>query len=61
MCEGAYVYEPQQNLERGLCARKIGLSPPPPQVMYYWPFQDGASVYIWFILIVNVRPLSAGL
>ena len=44
-----------------LLQRKTGLSAPPPPhpphtpMIYYWPFQGDA---LWFILIVNVRPLS---
>ena len=37
--------EPEQNLGRGLCTGKTGLSPP---VIYYWPFQGGASVLVYF-------------
>ena len=39
------VYEPHRNLGRGLCTRKIGLCLP---VIYYWRFQGGASVLVYF-------------
>ena len=41
-----YVYELQQNLRRWFLERETGLSPPPP-VIYYWPFQGGASVVVY--------------
>ena len=63
-----YVYEPQHNIGRGLCARRTGLSRP---VIHYWPFQGGASVvvysrchcssvYFLFILFRIARWPSAG-
>ena len=39
-----YVYELQQNLGRGLLERETGLNTP---VIYYWPFQCGASVVVY--------------
>ena len=39
-----YIYEPHQNLGRRLLQREIGLTSP---VIYYWPFQDGASIVVY--------------
>ena len=47
-----YVHEPQQNIWRG-CEHVKRFKPP---VIYYCPFQGGASVVVY--LKVNVRPLS---
>ena len=50
-----YVFEPQQNLGRGFFQRKTGLSPPP---LVIFADRSNAVLLLWFILIVNVRPLS---
>ena len=39
-----YVYEPQQNLGRGLCIGKTCFGS---TVINYWPFQGGASVVVY--------------
>ena len=51
--------EPQQNLLRRLLPRKTGLipAPPPPPVMLFIIDISKAMLLLWFILIVNVRPL----
>ena len=49
------VYEPQQNLGRGLCTGKTGLSLPHP-VINHWPFPCGAFVLVLiFQLLVFIR------
>ena len=40
-----HLYDPQQNPGRGVWSRKTGLSS---RVIYYWPFQGGASVVIYY-------------
>ena len=56
-----YVYEPQQNLGRGLWPRQIGLSTPPPthtqSFITVTTDRSKATLLLWFILIVTVRPL----
>ena len=54
------VYKPRQNLqtERGLYARKTSLSPPPSQSPKSFITERSKVVrMLWFISIVNVRPL----
>ena len=48
------VYEPQQNLDRRLSTSKTGLSP-----QKFITDRSKAVLLLWFILIVNVRPLYA--
>ena len=49
-----YVFEPQQNIGRGLFQRKLGLSPSP----VIFADRSNAVFLLRFILIVNVRPPS---
>ena len=49
-----YVFEPRQNLGRGFFQRKTSLSPHP----VIFADHSNAVLLLWFILIVNVRPLS---
>ena len=58
-----YVFDPQQNLGRRVFQRKIGFSPPPPPHTHaphpvIFADHSNAVLLLWFILIVNVRPLS---
>ena len=48
------LHKIQQNLRRGLCAHKIGLSPAPSNITD----RSKTVLLFWFILIVFVRPLS---
>ena len=45
----------QQNLERGLYTLKTGLSL---QVIYYWQFQSGATVVVYYMVIVRLLSVS---
>ena len=48
------VNERQQNLGRGLCTSKTGLSSLPSPVIYYWPFCCGLFLWLVFVRLMFV-------